>query len=213
MKVKFQTNPSEWTQAVTDAEKKEAEALTKAMRDTVKQAVDVGRKAIQAGGFSSKFANSLVGKIPSKFTLDPSGYIHTTINYADVFEHGATIAGKPFIWLPLPAVPPGHGRPHLTPKQYVQEVGALVTLHRAGKPPMLAARVRLGQFTPQPGRFVGIRRLRRGASGPGIKFTMIPMFVGVPSIAIPPKFDVIGAIKAMFDDTFEENYKKESESV
>jgi hypothetical protein len=206
------TAPSgQWLKATDAYEKLIAKAETLAVRDVSKQARDQGRSAISAAGFSNKFANSLVVKFKpsSGYSLDPSAYIHTTINYADVFEHGATIVGKPFIWLPLPTVPAGHGRPHLTPRQYVQEVGPLITMHRAGKPPMLGARIQTGRLPPQPfGRFVSRRRLARGVSGRGT-FQTIPMFVGVPAVSIPPKFDVDGIItEVASEDNIEKAYLK-----
>jgi hypothetical protein len=106
-------------------------------------------------------------------------------------------------------VPAGHGRPHLTPKQYVQEIGPLVTMHRAGKPPMLGARIQTGRLPPQPfGRFVSRRRLARGISGRG-QFQTIPRFVGVPAVHIPPKFDVDGIIQeTASEDNIEKAYLK-----
>jgi len=175
--------------------------LTGAMRDVGKLGRERGRQAITAAGFSNKFANSLVAKLPAKDTLTPTAYIHTTINYADVFETGAVITGKPYLWLPLPTVPAGPGRPHMTPKQYVENVGPLVTMHRAGKPPMLGARVAISAPRPQPfGRFVSRRILRRGISMRGATqpTQVIPLFVGVPAVNIPKKFDVHAAVVDAF---------------
>jgi hypothetical protein len=210
MKVRFDTQPSEWTQAVTDQEKQEAKALTLAMRQVTKNAVAAGQGVIRAAGFSNKFASSLVGIMPRDFVLDPKGYIHTTINYADVFETGKTIAGHPWIWLPLPSVPPISGRPHMTPKQYIQNVGPLVLMRRPGKPPMLGARIRAA-LKPQPfGRFVSRPTLRRGVSSGRGTFQTIPLFVGVSAVNIPQKFNVESAVQAEFDK-FQQVYDQLSE--
>jgi hypothetical protein len=187
----------QWLKATNAYEKLIAKAETLAIRDVSKNARDQGRGAISAAGFSNKFANSLVVRFhpSSGYALNPSAYIHTTINYADVFEKGATIAGKQWLWLPLPSVPPIAGRPHMTPKQYIQNVGRLVLMWRPGKPPMLGARVSFGS-APSPGQRVTRQRLRRGiAFGRGQQFQTIALFVGVPAITIPPKFDVDGIIK------------------
>ena len=99
----------------------------------------------------------------------------------------------------------------MTPKQYVQNVGPLVTMHRAGKPPMLGARIQTGRLPPQPfGRFVSRRRLARGTGGRG-QFETIPLFVGVPVVNIPKKFDVEAAVEGAFEQ-FDELYKKYSEA-
>jgi hypothetical protein len=97
----------------------------------------------------------------------------------------------------------------MTPKQYVQTIGPLITMHRAGKPPMLGARVSFGS-TPSPGRRITRQRLRRGiAFGRGQKFQTIPLFVGVPAVTIPPKFDVDGIIKQVAsEDNIEKAYLK-----
>jgi len=201
MNLKFNVPPGQWIKATDLYQALMAKALTGAMRDVGKLGRERGRQAITAAGFSNKFANSLVAKLPAKDTLAPTAYIHTTINYADVFETGAVIAGKPYLWLPLPTVPPGPGRPHMTPKQYVENVGPLVTMHRAGKPPMLGARVAISAPRPQPfGRFVSRRILRRGISTRrgGQPTQVIPLFVGVPAVNIPKKFDVHAAVVDAF---------------
>ena len=201
MNLKFNVPPGQWIKATDLYQALMAKALTGAMRDVGKLGRERGRQAITAAGFSNKFANSLVAKLPAKDTLTPTAYIHTTINYADVFETGAVIAGKPYLWLPLPTVPAGPGRPHMTPKQYVENVGPLVTMHRAGKPPMLGARVAISAPRPQPfGRFVSRRILRRGISMRRATqpTQVIPLFVGVPAVNIPKKFDVHAAVVDAF---------------
>ena len=201
MNLKFNVPPGQWIKATDLYQALMAKALTGAMRDVGKLGRERGRQAITAAGFSNKFANSLVAKLPAQDTLTPTAYIHTTINYADVFETGAIITGKPYLWLPLPTVPAGPGRPHMTPKQYVENVGPLVTMHRAGKPPMLGARVAISAPRPQPfGRFVSRRILRRGISTRrgGQPTQVIPLFVGVPAVNIPKKFDVHAAVVDAF---------------
>ena len=201
MNLKFNVPPGQWIKATDLYQALMAKALTGAMRDVGKLGRERGRQAITAAGFSNKFANSLVAKLPAKDTLTPTAYIHTTINYADVFETGAVIAGKRYLWLPVPTVPAGPGRPHMTPKQYVENVGPLVTMHRAGKPPMLGARVAISAPRPQPfGRFVSRRILRRGISMRGAtqRTQVIPLFVGVPAVNIPKKFDVHAAVVDAF---------------
>jgi hypothetical protein len=199
MKVNFKVPPGQWVKATDLYKAIQAKALTGAMHDVGKLGRDRGRAAIEAAGFSSKFANSLVVKFPSGDSLNPTAYIHSTINYADVFEHGAVIGGKRWLWLPLPTVPAGHGRPHLTPPQYIQDIGRLVLMWRPGRPPMLGQRIQTGRLPPQPfGRFVSRARLKRGISGRG-QFVTIPLFVGVPAVSIPKKFDVHAAVQEAFD--------------
>jgi hypothetical protein len=185
--------------ATTEMERIIAKAATQAMRDVGKLAINNGRDIMATAGFSSKFQKSLrvINRPASGYVLNPSEYVHSTINYSDIFETGKTITGSPFLWLPLPNVPPSADRAHMTPSQYVRQVGPLVTMRRPGHLPMLGAVVEQGG---KPTR----RRLRqtflKGAFGEKRRATVtIPLFVGVPSVTIPKKFDLKGAWQDAFD--------------
>lgn len=195
----------QWVKATTAYEKIIAKANTQAMRDVGREGIKGGRAAIGAAGFSSFVQRSLraINKPPSGYVLNPSVYVHSLINYLDIFETGKTIVGSPLIWLPLPNVPPMPGsglkfggivgREHMTPSQYVRLVGPLVKIKNPDGNPLLGAEVEEG------GR-VSRLRLRRtflkGAFGEKRKRThIVPLYVGVPSVTIPKKFDVDGALK------------------
>ncbi len=200
MKIVTKAESGQWLKATDAYERILAKAATLAMRDVGKEAVTKGRASIAAAGFSSKFQSSLrvINKPSSGYVLNPAAYVHTTINYADIFETGKTITGSPFLWLPLPSVPPIGGRPHMTPKQYVKNVGPLVTMRRPNGLPMLGAVVK-GLTKAQPfGRFATRARLRKGRSGKGSTTQTIPLFVAVPSVSIPKKFDVKAAVEDAF---------------
>lgn len=203
MKFSTQAPAGQWIKATTAYEKVMASAVTSAMRDVGKDAVRGGRASIAAAGFSNRWQASLRMKMQpsSGDVLNPAVYIHSTINYSDVFETGATIRGQPYLWLPLPTVPPGRNRPHMTPKEYVRQVGPLVTMRRPGKPPMLGAVVKSAAKAQPFGAFASRATLRagrfRGMRSRGTVRT-IPLFVGVLAVNIPKKFDV----KAACEDAF-----------
>lgn len=200
MKIVTKADAGQWLKATNAYESIMAKAATLGMRDVGKEAIKKGRDSIAAAGFSSKFQSTLkvINKPASGYVLNPSAYVHTTINYADVFETGKTITGSPFLWLPLPSVPPIGGRPHMTPKQYIRNVGPLVTMRRPNGLPMLGAVVK-GLTKAQPfGRFATRARLRKGVGGKGATTQTVPLFVAVPSISIPKKFDVRGAVDEAF---------------
>jgi hypothetical protein len=200
VRIVTKADAGQWLKATTQYERIMAKAATQAMRDVGKEAVRKGRESIAAAGFSSKFQRTLraINRPASGYVLNPSVYIHTTINYADIFETGKTITGSPFLWLPLPAVPPYQGRPHMTPSQYVRIVGPLVTMRRPGGLPMLGAVVEQGG-KPTRGRLR--KTFLKTAFGEKRRPTVtIPLFVGVPSVSIPKKFDVKGAVQDSFDD-------------
>ncbi len=199
--------PGQWAKATTAYEKIIAKGATQAMRKVGKLAVDAGRRAIGAAGFTANVQRTLraINKPKQGFVLNPSVYIHSTVNYLDVFETGKTISatGGKWLWLPFPNVPPNPGsgvkfggligRPHMTPSQYIRKVGPLVLMWRPGKAPMLGAAVEVG------GK-VSRRRLRqtflKRTFGEKTRETnIVPMFFGVHSITIAKKFDVNQAIE------------------
>lgn len=202
MRFVTKADAGQWIKATNEYERIMAKASTLAMRDVGKIAESDGRAAIASAGFSSRFQRSLkaVNKPPSGYVLNPAVWVHSTINYSDVFETGRTIAGSPFLWLPLPSVPPIAGRPHMTPKQYVRNIGPLVTMRRPGGLPMLGAVVKRGTVAQPFGRFASRAQLRRGRSTARGTTVTIPMFVAVPSISIPKKFDVKAAIEKSTSD-------------
>ncbi len=200
MKFVARAEPGQWAKATTEYERIIAKGSTQAMRKVGKLAVDAGRQAISAGGFSSKFARTLraINKPKSGYVLNPSVYIHSTINYADIFETGKTITGSNYLWLPLPAVPPFKGRPHMTPRQYIQNVGPLILMWRPRDLPMLGAVVEKGG---KPTRARLRRTFLRKTFGEKMRKTItVPLFVAVHSVSIPKKFDTKGAIEDAADD-------------
>ncbi len=199
MKIVTKADAGQWLKATTEYERIMATAATKGMRDVGKDAVQKGRASIAAGGFSSKFQRTLkvINKPPSGYVLNPSAYVHSTINYADVFEKGKTITSSKFLWLPLPSVPPGKNREHMTPREYIQNIGPLVLMWRATKPMLGRVVVRRSARARKFGLFPTKGRQRKGATASDVKET-IPMFVGFKSITIPKKFDVKGAAQEAF---------------
>jgi hypothetical protein len=212
----------QWLKATNEYEKIMAKAATQAMRDVGKLAVKNGRAVMAGAGFSTEFQRMLrvINKPASGYVLNPSEYIHSLVNYADVFEKGKTITGSPFLWLPLPNVPPNPGsgvmfggivgRAHMTPSQYVRKVGPLYTMRRPGHLPMLGARLETGFSKPtlKKLRRTQARRVTLGESRRS--FRLVPMFVAVTSVSIPQKFDLKSAFQDAFDQ-LDEFYAKRLE--
>lgn len=183
-----------------------AHAATKAVKEVTFNARDAARNAIARSGFGSQWEKSIVGSMHPKRgeALNPWGWVHSTLNFADVFELGTISIGRPLMWLPLPNVPayPGTGSGkfpprQMTPKIYVEMVGPLTTIKRPGKPPMLGAVVavsRSGKITtPARGGLFNRSKFQGRAKGQAHK--IIPMFIGVPTAVIKKRFDVKPAIE------------------
>jgi Family of unknown function (DUF6441) len=224
MKIVTKADAGQWLKATTEYERIMSKAATLAMREVGRDAVAKGRASMAAGGFSTRFQRTLraINKPPSGYVLNPSVYVHSRINWVDIFETGGTIQAKSgdWLWLPLPSVPAGNRREHMTPSQYVKNIGPLIKLRRpAGSTPILAAVIRRGSRAQPFGRFATRGQLRRGLRRRGETFQpfdarggagteIIPLFVGVRSVTIPKKFDVHGAAEEAFaelDKLYKEN--------
>jgi hypothetical protein len=144
----------------------------------------------------SLVAGEVVHKIPSV-------KVRHAIPFAIVFEQGATIEGDPLLWLPLPTCPPTIGGRKASPKAYEATIGPLSYVNAHGTPLLV------GQTTgavPDPAsgarRLASARRqrlseLRDGARAGG---SQVPLFVGVPTVRIGKKFDVLGVVERVYSD-------------
>ena len=103
---KVTTDLPAWLQAIREKNKPVAEAAVAALRETAANAVQEGRKNIAgAGAFGPKWQSGLQyltkgaqeGGLPS---LQAKAIVFHKIGYAGVFEYGATIQGKPLLWIP-----------------------------------------------------------------------------------------------------------------
>jgi hypothetical protein len=214
MRIVTKAEQGQWLKATTEYERIMSKAATLAMREVGRDAVAKGRASIAAGGFSTRFQRTLraINKPPSGFVLNPSVYVHSTVNYADIFETGKTIAaeGDNWLWLPLPSVPRGAHREHMTAREYFKNIGPLIKLKRPkGETPILAAVIRRGPKAQPFGKFATRSQLKRGKGGRG-EVEVIPLFVGVRSVTIPKKFDVHAAAEQAFDQ-LEKFYKENLE--
>jgi hypothetical protein len=212
MRIVTKAESGQWLKATTEYERIISKAATVAMRAVGRDAVAKGRASMAAGGFSSRFQKTLraINKPPSGYVLNPSVYVHSRINWADIFETGGTIHAKAgdWLWLPLPSVPAGNRREHMTPSQYVKSIGPLIKLEGTRRP-ILAAVIRRGSKAQPFGKFATRGQLKRGVKGRGEQ-EIIPLYVGVSAVTIPKKFDVRGAAEKAFAE-LEKLYKENLE--
>ena len=196
----FTYDPGAFAKAELIAEQKIARAATGAIREAAELAKQAGRRSIAAGGFGRKWQSALHSKVfPQTGTsLTPSAIIYSKIPYAGVFEEGATITGKPLLWLPLDNVPMGRGGKRMAPAEFVAKIGVLYSIHPPGKPPMLAAVVR--ETDARAKKAVSLSLLRRGRNPGGRgSVRLVPVYVGVASVNDPKKFDVYAAVASVAD--------------
>ena len=173
-------------------------AATLAVRDTGKAAQEAGRLSIAGAGgrFGRGWQNALSLRVYPKsgYSAGAAALIYHKIRYAGVFETGATIAGKPYMFVPLRNSPSTIAGKKLTPAIFRERVGPLFYLKRPGRNPLLTARI--ATTTPKGRRVsnINLAALRRGASGSG-KTRSVPIFVGIPLARIGKRFHVAGAVE------------------
>ena len=174
-----------------------ARAATSAVREAAELAKAGGRASIAAAGFSRKWQNALRANVypRGRDSMRAAALIYHKVPYAEVFEHGAVIHGKPLIWLPLPNAPFGAGGKRIPPSKFRAQVGSpLYTIRRPGKPPMLGANVRM--TGTRAGKGISLSLLRRGRN-PGGRGTvqLVPLYVGVDAASMAKRFAIIAAIQ------------------
>lgn len=172
-------------------------AGTMAFRDGAKMVERIGRGEIARAGFSRRWQTGfrVFGFPRRQFSLDPAIKGIHTIGYANVFERGAHIVGKPLLWIPLPTAPAKVAGKRTTVKALWDAVGGLHLIERPGKAPLLAGRA---TRAPSAGRSVSLAVLRTGnrragtraASGRRQRVVSVPLFVGIRAARIASRFDV-----------------------
>jgi hypothetical protein len=156
-----------------------------------------GRAAIASAGFSKRWQNALrVKRYPERRTsINAALWVHHKIQYAGVFAEGATIAGKPLLWLPLSTTPKRMSGNMTRPDRLATILGGrsrLVSMGSPGGTPLLGARIRISRTAASrstPPR-VTLAALRRGdGEGTGVLRT-IPLFFGVRETKVPKKISI-----------------------
>ena len=131
MKLVFSADEALLEKFLEKMEKKINAARAAAVKDAADEIVREGRANIAGAGFSNRWQQGLQSRFFPNKGGDPAALIFHRIGFASVFEHGATISGKPLLWLPILANLPSGVK---SPRRYG---GKLVSVNVAGKAPML----------------------------------------------------------------------------
>jgi hypothetical protein len=155
-----------------------------------------GRADISAAGLGNGFVKALRVDIYPKRgnSLNATAHIYHKIPYAGVFEEGATIRGRPRMWIALPNAPQRLGRKPMTPELFRQRIGPLAFVKRPGKRPLLFAKAKAGKSTTK----ISLPRFRSGSRGEG-PFVSVPVFVGVGSVAIRKRLNITRIVRQARD--------------
>lgn len=196
MKLAFSYVRGQFAAAMEDRYRPIAVAAKSAVTEAGQIALVQGRRSIAAAGgrFGKGWQNSLrLLVFPRRgISASPAALVYHKIFFAGVFERGATIAGKPLMWVPLKTSPTTIGRRKLTPQEFIAKVAPLYLIRPPGKPPLLVAKI---AAKTQKGRQVvnvNLAALRRGAKVGG---RTVPIFVGIETAKISKRFGVEAAAK------------------
>jgi len=160
------------------------------VKDIVKRE---GRADIARAGFSKKWQNALrVDRYPKgrKKSVEAAVFVHHNIQYAGVFEEGATIHGSPLLWLPTDEAPKRIGRNRMTPANFERKIGHLVSLTSRKGTPLLGYPIRLSKSNAaKTSPKITMAAIRRGKTGKGTLRT-VAMFVGIRKARIHKQFSI-----------------------
>ena len=196
-----------------------AAAVSEAVAEVGAAALDGGRRSIADAGprFGIKWQRALQFKLypQGRDSAHAAGLLYLKSSYGGIFEHGGVIEGKPYLWIPLSSSPKTSGGKKLTPQVFEKTIGPLFEVKRLGKPPLLVAKIdRVSHHRDSHGGAIGavtLAALKRGASLTK-HYSTVPIFVGVKSVHITPKFHIraaadiaIAGLPAAFYRAFKDN--------
>ncbi len=154
------------------------------------------RAKIASSGLGQRFVQALRVDIYPKgrASLNASAHVYHRIPYAGVFEEGAKVRGRPFMWLPLSTTPKKIGRTRISAKLFEEKVGPLTFVKKPGKKPLLAAKMSQGRS--KTATKVTLPRLRAAAGGAAKgPFVSVPLFVGVNAVNIRKRLNITAFVR------------------
>lgn len=210
LRILFESKPGQVKAAFGSAYYDLEVAGQSAIEEAGADALVAGRLSIASAGFNSRWQKALRlkvyppeggGKPPS---LRARASIYHKIPYADVFESGATIRGKPLMWRPLPSVErlsSGTRKP-LSPAQFINTFGLRLAPAKSKRgTPLLVAPVAVPKGT-KPSTFnlsdfrAGARAKRADLKAARLTKFSVPVFVGLDVVTMRKKFRVTEAVEA-----------------
>jgi hypothetical protein len=126
-------------------------------------------------------------------TVSPHAEFFLRPAYLNVFQEGATVAGKPLLWVPLDSVPDGDRGRKLTPKQYTQRVGPLHSA-RGADTPMLVGKGTTKTITRATSKFVRFRK-KAVTSGKLQGSANVPLYVGISAARIKKRMSLSAVVR------------------
>jgi len=195
-RIRYRHNPGSFEAAFRAPYSPMAEAAQGAIAAAGNIVKVEARADIAAAGLGAGFVKALRVDIYPKGrnSLNATAHVYHKIPYAGVFEEGATIRGRPRMWVALPNVPQRYGRKPMTPELFRKSIGTLAFVKPPGKRPLLFAKAKAGKNTTR----ISLARFRAAGSGPG-PFVSVPVFVGLDSVSIRKRLKIAGIVRSARD--------------
>jgi len=193
MRLRYDPPSPEYGKQMEGDAKKVARAATATVTEVAALIKAEGKSEI--AGFSKRLSNAMYAKVYPGHgdSLHPAALVGVKVKYASVFEQGATISGKPLLWLPLDSAPLGRGGKRMGPADFVKSIGPLYSINHPGKPPLLAAVVRETDARARKAPSLSLLKRGRNPKGRG-SVRLVPIYVGVPSVTDPVKYNITSII-------------------
>lgn len=199
-----------------------ARVATATFREGGRIIKEQGRASIAAGGFSKRWQNALrVKSYPERGnSAHPAIQVKHAIKYAGQFEDPQPVVGRPLLWLPIDRnLPLQAGGKRWTPSDFVRIVGPLKG-GRHGSKPILFGQVKVGHSgvplgLPTAGHSRHAERVRQRFHANNTRKKWLPVFVGVPSVKDPKRFDISAVtqrVGAALDEVYSKNWKNSNGS-
>jgi hypothetical protein len=203
-KIRLDVRPAEIREAFAGLFVPIKDASERAVEDVERSFKADARGEMAKAGFSRRFQNATRTRVykgaDARNALGAVFLWHRS-EWAGVHEEGATIHGKPTLFLPLRNTPKKvRGRTMSVENYRIAGLSDLFPIKSKSGKTLLAAKVRLPKTQADKREpKVSMAALRRGtAPGRGV-IRSVPLFVGVRSVTIPKRLNVTGAAERARD--------------
>ncbi len=170
-------------------------AATRAMKETVKEAVENNRRRIRSFGMPSKMEKTIRGEVypkRGKKSMEPAGFIYTKASKIwENLQYAQTIKSSKgyFMAIPTENAPKTIYRQRTTPALYEKRYGPLRYVPRKGGADLLVADDKSASIDKKTGRIRSFRKAGKGNLKKNRKVVTVPIFYLVPAVHMPKVLD------------------------
>ena len=191
--------------AILEMDRPVRDACVAAIHIAGGRVLELGRRDISKAGFGHRWQNTWKVRFYPETgvsSINAAAWAYHKIPYAEVFEDGATLHGRPMLWIPLRNAPKKFGRGHITPKDLRAQGIKLFSINKAGRVPLLATKIYGSPAQSRRLNFnvsvAALKKSRTTPKNPGSKQVRmtVPLFFGIRSVSIGKKFHLATIVNA-----------------